>query len=95
MNLAMSSPRFVMVSEYKGALKKTMKLTDFTSKSPRILQRIETHLKDNPLTKGAFSHYRPARLFHERLESLAKTISDATRDRFEKAFNDLNTLLPK
>ena len=79
--------------EFKSALKKPLEITDFKNKSPRILQRIEAYLEVAPLIKGTFSHYRPARLFHEQLEKLANNISDQTKDRFEKAFNDLNNLL--
>jgi predicted ATP-dependent endonuclease of OLD family len=85
----------IVNQEYTAVLKKPLKLTDFASKAPRILRRIEEHLETNPLTKGTFSHYRPARYFHEKLDTLAKGISAQTKDRFEKAFNDLNSLLPQ
>jgi hypothetical protein len=81
-------------AEYKKALQAPLKSSDFKNKSPRILVRVETYLKDSEASSEPFSHYRPARYFHENLEILAKNISDATKDRFEKAFKDLNGLLP-
>jgi len=81
--------------EYKSALKSQLKPTDFQSKAPRVLQRLEDYLeKSGPLT-GPFAHYRPARYFHENLDDLAKHVSKETKDRFEKAFKDLNSLLAR
>jgi hypothetical protein len=40
-----------------------------------------------------FSHYRPARYFHEKLDALASRVSADTKERFAKAFADLNKLL--
>jgi hypothetical protein len=82
-------------SEYKSALKSPLKPTDFSSKAPRILKRLEDHIEKSGILTGPFSHYRPARYFHENLDGLAKHLSDATKDRFEKAFKDLNGLLAR
>lgn len=81
-------------AEYKKAFKAPLKASDLKNKSPRILVRVETYLKDGAASSEPFSHYRPARYFHENLEALAKSLSNATKDRFEKAFKDLNGLLP-
>lgn len=80
-------------AEYKGELKAQLKASDFKTKAPRVLVRLETYLEKSGALPG-FSHYRPARYFHENLGTLAKSISDATKDRFEKAFKELNALLP-
>jgi hypothetical protein len=79
----------LVIQEYASALQWPLKLADFQRKAPRILVRIEAHLATAPLQKGTFGHYRPARYFHENLVSLTPAISDATKDRFEKAFKDL------
>jgi predicted ATP-dependent endonuclease of OLD family len=82
-------------AEYKSALKLPLKASDFKSRAPRVLQRLESYIGESGNLPGAFSHYRPARYFHENLEALAKKISDATKDRFERAFKDLNGLLAR
>jgi predicted ATP-dependent endonuclease of OLD family len=79
--------------EYVTALQAPLKLGAFQSTAPRILVRIETYLATAPLQKGTFGHYRPARFFHENLASLTQAVSEGTKDRFEKAFKDLNALL--
>jgi hypothetical protein len=81
--------------EYKRELKAPLKSADLKSKPPRVLKRIEDYLGKSNVLTGTFSHYRPARYFHEHLASLAKAVSNATKDRFEKAFKDLNGLLPR
>ena len=65
---------------------------DLKSQAPRILVRLEEYFATNPLLQ-AFSHYRPARYLHEKLEILASQISSATKQRFAAAFTDLNKLL--
>jgi len=78
--------------EFAGLLETELKATDLTSKNPRIVVKIEDYFDKNPLTAGAkFNHYRPARFFAEKASTLA--ISDATLDRFEKAFKAVNALL--
>ncbi len=60
--------------------------------SPRIVARLEKYFETNPL-KGnrSFSHYAPARA----LANLGSAIPEATLERFEKAFAQLNRLLTK
>lgn len=81
-------------NEYKDSLQKPLSGPDLVSKAPRILVRIEAHLEGEPLKKGTFGHYRPARYFQENLVLLSPKISAATKKRFEDAFKDLNKLLP-
>ena len=78
-------------NEYKDALNAPIQSSDLTSRAPRILKRLEPVL--TAMLIGPFSHYRPARYFHENVDALAKDISSATLDRFERAFRDLNALL--
>ena len=80
-------------AEFGKQLSAPMTEAGFKSKAPRILKRIEDHLKDNPLKQGVFGHYRPARYFQENLAALTPNISDVTKNRFEAAFADLNKLL--
>jgi len=79
--------------EYKKQLAKPIQLADLSTHHPRVLVSIEEHLRKNPLTSGAFSHYRPARYFMENSGSLSKKLSAATLTRFEAAFKALNELL--
>jgi hypothetical protein len=81
--------------EFKSVLPKKLVLGDLPQ-HPRILRRIESYIEANPLNDGAhFNHYRPARYFSEKLDSLAGNLSAETLDRFEKAFKALNALLPE
>ena len=69
-------------------------LSDLPMTGPRILQRLEQHLESTPLSGGVpFNHYRPARYCSENIGSLGAELSDATLDRFQQAFDDLNQLL--
>jgi len=80
-------------AEYKGQLPSALKPKDLKSKAPRLLSRLQAHFEQTPLKKGTFGHYRPSRYFHENLDKLAASISDVTKERFEKAFKALNALL--
>ena len=77
-------------AEYR--LAPAITLTDLTSKAPRVLVRLEEYRKSSGLLP-TFSHYRPARYFHEKLDALAAGLSASTKERFAKAFADLNKLL--
>ena len=69
-------------------------LSDLPMTHPRILNRLEQHLESTPLSGGVpFNHYRPARYFSENTGLLGAELSDATLDRFQKAFDELNQLL--
>ena len=77
-------------SEFNSSLS----LSDLPMTRPRILQRLEQHLESTPLSGGVpFNHYRPARYYSENIGSLGAELSDATLDRFQQAFDDLNQLL--
>jgi hypothetical protein len=60
---------------------------------PRIVRAIESYLANHPLKFGSFGHYRPARYFSENAVLLWEQVSDATKDRFEAIFKQLNGLL--
>ena len=80
-------------AEYNKELATPIKLSDLIDKSPRILVRIEAFLESAPLKAGRFNHYRPARYFSENLAKLGKSVSTATKEKFEAAFITLNSLL--
>jgi hypothetical protein len=80
-------------NEYKSALSSPVQSSDLNDKVPRVLKRLEPALAAK--LSGPFSHYRPARYFHQNFASLEAGISPATLDRFEKAFHDLNAVLPR
>lgn len=56
------------------------------SPGPRIVKRIENLI-------GGYDHYAPARYLLERQIDLLPGVDDATLDRFEKLFGELNQLL--
>jgi hypothetical protein len=66
--------------------------SDLKSKAPRILVKLDEYFAANPLPQR-FSHYRPARYLHEKLDVFAGKISAETKERFARAFADLNSLL--
>lgn len=82
-------------AEFAKQLANPITEADLTNRAPRILKRIEAFLETQPMQSGSFGHYRPARYFHENITSLASFISEQTKDRFEKAFKELNALLLK
>ncbi|MCX6027093.1 MAG: hypothetical protein NTY23_12705, partial [Chloroflexi bacterium] len=80
--------------EYGAHLLKAVKVTDLSSKNPRVLARLEEYFEASPLKGGArFGHFRPARFFISNASTLRGELSDATLDRFEEAFKRLNSLL--
>ena len=80
-----------LVNEEYG-LTPAITLTNLTSRAPRMLVRLDEYRKSSGVL-SIFSHYRPARYFHEKLDRLAPKVSADTRERFAKAFVDLNKLL--
>jgi energy-coupling factor transporter ATP-binding protein EcfA2 len=79
--------------EYKKSLQKPLAIADLTAKDPRILTRLQKTFEQQPLQGETLSHFRPARYLSEHLKSLEGKISDATLDRFEKAFVALNKVI--
>lgn len=72
----------------------SFKLSDLSSSHPRVVYRLEEHLKRHPFPKDVqFNHYRPARYFSENASSLESALCEATIDRFQQAFDTLNQLL--
>jgi hypothetical protein len=80
-------------SEFQKELKTPLDVSKLNAKEPRTLRAIEAYLAGNPLKSGTFGHYRPARYFSENIATLWPKVSDATKDRFEAMFNQLNGLL--
>jgi predicted ATP-dependent endonuclease of OLD family len=79
-------------SEYGTAIAKPLKLAGLPAGGVRILPRIEAALSAGS-GNSQFNHYRPARYFAENISKLTGDLSDATLDRFEKAFIALNKLI--
>ncbi len=77
-----------------GTFGSSVALADLPKNPPRILRRLERHIKDNPLPKNAkFNHYAPARYFASEVGALVARLSEQELDRFEQAFKALNGLL--
>ena len=82
------------LSLVNGVYGSTIQLTDLPPGGPRVLPRIESYLKDNPLPEEQkFNHYRPARYFCDSVGEFASSLTDIELDRFQKAFDALNALL--
>ena len=80
--------------EYGENLAQPVTPNDLTLATSRIVVRLEDYFRRRPLTGGIkFNHYRPARRL---VEGIARhSIPPATLDRFEKAFEVVNSLLPR
>ncbi len=77
-----------------GEFGTSLTVNDLPAGSPRILSRLEKYFENNPLPKHApFNHYRPARYFSENIGSLGIKLTDSQLDRFQQAFDALNSLL--
>ena len=80
--------------EYANEVNKKVAERDVKTGSPRIVVRLESFFKANPLKGTAqFAHFRPARFFVENVATLKKAIPAVAFDRFEEAFKKLNSLL--
>lgn len=64
-----------------------IKPNDIKGKHPRVVVRVEKHLKKN------LNHFRPARYLVENINELEPKIPSDALDRFEQAFRELNKLL--
>jgi hypothetical protein len=80
-------------SEFAKELKTPVDVAALNAKEPRTVRAIEAWLAVNPFKSGTFGHYRPARYFSENAAALWPKVSDATKDRFEAIFKQLNSLL--
>lgn len=80
-------------SEYADVLEKPLQVSDLNAHLPRILRAIEAVLKEHPLKRGSFGHFRPARYFTENIDVLTPALSQNTKQRFGQAFAQLNALL--
>jgi hypothetical protein len=80
-------------AEFDKQLQRPLTIGDINKHSPRVLPAIEAAFKSMPLKAGEFGHFRPARYFSERLETLKSKVDEATKARFEAAFARLNALL--
>ena len=68
--------------------------TDIPTGHPRIIRRLEQFFENNPLPNAArFNHFRPARYFTDNVSTLGSRMSDAELERFQQAFDKLNSLL--
>ena len=81
-------------AEYASEMNGQITIAKLTSRSPRIVVRLEKYFQTNPLHNGQqFSHYRPARYFAEKITNLKGDISKDSLERFEFVFKKLNKLL--
>ena len=79
--------------EFAGQLKAPIKVADLSAKEPRNVRAIEKFLESKPLKSGTYSHYRPARWFTEHIDDVWPKFDIDTKDRFEKVFLKVNSLL--
>lgn len=80
-------------TEFSKEMKVPISISALNVKEPRTLRAIEFYFQNNPLKYGSFGHYRPARYFAENASGIWSKVSDATKDRFEAAFKQLNALI--
>lgn len=80
-------------AEFCSQLVAPIDVAKLTTKSPRAVVSIEQYLAENPLKRGQFSHYRPARYFTENIKKLGEKMPTEAKQRFAEAFDALNALL--
>jgi predicted ATP-dependent endonuclease of OLD family len=78
---------------YKSELSKPIKLTDLTSKRPRITQRVEDYFIANSIGGGKLNHYRPSVVLLKDQAKLVPKIDGATLTKVESLINRLNSML--
>ena len=77
-----------------GVYGSTVSESDIPAGHPRIIRRLERFFENSPLSSGErFNHFRPARYFADKVSALGSQLSDTELDRFQKAFDKLNSLL--
>lgn len=79
---------------YTDHLTTPITAADLNGHDPRIVRQIETYFRDNTIAGGQFDHYKPAAKLLREQTGLVPAISEATLDRAEKLFSQLNALLP-
>ena len=80
--------------EFAASLQSPIRPSDLASGHPRIMYRLEQRFKAKPLKGTAtFNHFRPARYFAEHAGKLTPRLDEATLDRFEAVFKQVNSLL--
>ena len=85
---------FALVNrEYLEELGEPLDANDVNERIPRTVAALDEYFVRNPLDKGTFGHYRPARYFFENIDALWSKISDRTKENAERLFSETNTLL--
>lgn len=79
--------------EYCQELREPLKISIINEHVPRTVVAVEQYFVENPLNRGIFGHYRPARYFFENIGTLWSEISDDTKDNVECLFSQTNALL--
>ncbi|MEU7631798.1 AAA family ATPase [Nocardia sp. NPDC049220] len=79
---------------YAKQLNQPISTTELNTHDPRIVRQIEKHFRDNNITNGNFSHYKPAAKLLREQGTLVSKIDNTTLDRAEQLFIALNNLLP-
>ena len=79
---------------YAKQLNQQIDAADLNTHDPRIVRQIENYFRDNNITNGTFSHYKPAAKLLREQGTLVPKIDTATLDRAEQLFIALNNLLP-
>lgn len=80
-------------AEYSEELGTPLDIKGVNEHIPRTIAAADQYFIDNPLDKGTFGHYRPARYFFENIDTLWPEISEDTKENLERLFSETNTLL--
>ena len=89
----MFTPEFYL-KLVNGEFETSLSMSDLSSGSPRILQRLENYFENTPLPNAAnFNHYRPALYFSMNIDKLESSLTESDLNRFQSAFDALNKLL--
>lgn len=78
---------------FTESLDQKLKLSDLTSDSQRIVERLSQYFKNASATDGRFDHYQPAVFLLTEQSKLIKKINEDTIGRFSALFQRVNSLL--
>ena len=70
-----------------------LELSKIKREIPRITIAIRESLKQKYGEDGNYCHYKPAKIFHQHIDTLWDKVSDDTKGKFEKIFNKINQFL--
>ncbi len=83
-----------MNGAYANELSPRITPADLAAADPRITKQVEWHFRQQNISGGKFSHYKPAAYFLREQIALLPHLAGPTLDHIEELFKRINALLP-